>query len=770
MYEDSWYSFVPEHVPKRNPSASQNRNHKRRESLLQQPNGNKQTDTIEPLDGVFEDPNTSIDPPEPTLARRAKSYSDFYHVVRAHVSKDAPRRKRRRDKDRAFDALILKKPEDDLRCWDSAASGPLDADLVEASQQEYSLYRDQLSVTERHLATLIADVDGALELLTKLADSFRAVEAQTSSFQAQCDDLLSEERRLQKLADEVGTDLHYYAYLEGATSRLNAPGAGRLVNHDSFGEILINLDACIGFMATHPGYHDADAYLSRYQSLLTKALKLLEVGFRNHLDRISADIARQIASTQSEAARHALAYGRSEELILEADGLIANVQRVIRSCYDQYGNSISGRNFDYYANTAVDIFSTYSNIRDKDLRPITQHDLETFQKETRDNSAESACRNFIKQCYERSYNEASLFAKVFSIDPQYNMDSQSAFSILKSQQKALVNAANVAPIANALQSALQTCELQTICNLLGWATNEYLLLEYDEDETRYSIHCHDITARLLTEHLWPFTDSSFEAEVTKSITKAPIPPEALKIAPVINGVASSNAYPIASRALELLAMYDQAMPKERSSSPVVFKIVNEAILALQRAEARMKANKAANPDPDPDLFMIKNLLILKNGLVSLEIGDVRSQPNAMQHFSQIWDTLSPQNWMGLFRGILGGTLSLASYFTGTGSSTIGNGKGAAVPPQATADQDANEKLDELLRQSIYAFTQRWGTLINAAKSAKRGAQSLAAAEKELDQKLTTAFGGQPEVVNKLKEAIQINAQAQKEVKAEKGVR
>lgn len=190
-------------------------------------------------------------------------------------------------------------------------------------------------------------------------------------------------------------------------------------------------------------------------------------------------------------------------------------------------------------------------------------------------------------------------------------------------------------------------------------------------------------------------------------------------------------------------------------------------MALQRAESRLRSSKAANPDPDPDLLMIKNLLILKNGLVSLEIGDVKSHPAAMQHFGQIWDALSPQNWLGMFRDILGGSLSLGLW--SSAAPTI-NGTTASARSQAPNEQDANEKLDELLRQSIYAFTQRWGTLINSARSGKRGSNSLNATEKELDEKLLTAFGGQPEVVAKLKEAIQINAQAQKEMKAEKGTR
>lgn len=103
-------------------------------------------------------------------------------------------------------------------------------------------------MTERHLDTLIQDTNGALDILASLADSFRAVEDQTSSFKSQCDDLLTEQKRLQKLADEVGTDLYYYTYLDNVTRRLNAPGASRLVDDEVFEEILTNLDACIAFM------------------------------------------------------------------------------------------------------------------------------------------------------------------------------------------------------------------------------------------------------------------------------------------------------------------------------------------------------------------------------------------------------------------------------------------------------------------------------------------------------------------------------------------
>ena len=88
-------------------------------------------------------------------------------------------------------------------------------------------------------------------MLTDLSDSFKAVETQTSSFRARCEDLLSEQERLQKLADAVGTDWYYYAYLDNVTRRLNAPGAARLVDDPDFTDVLRHLDGCIAFMAKH---------------------------------------------------------------------------------------------------------------------------------------------------------------------------------------------------------------------------------------------------------------------------------------------------------------------------------------------------------------------------------------------------------------------------------------------------------------------------------------------------------------------------------------
>ena len=288
------------------------------------------------------------------------------------------------------------------------------------------------------------------------------------------------------------------------------------------------------------------------------------MGFVNHLNKVSAEISRQVAATQSESARHALAYGRFEEVVLESYSLIPNVQAVVQSAYGPDGQPAPTPNADIYANTASNVFHSYWAARERDLKPVIQHDLDIFKAEAKE-SIDSASRNFVKQCFERSYSEAALFRSIFSIDAHYSTDPNSAFAVLKAQ-RSILTGANVAPIAANLQSVLQTSDLQTICNLVGWVTNEYLLPEYDEDETSFVGRCRELAARLLAEHLWAFTDAFFEAEIAKSITKAAVSPEALKIGPVTNGDIASNAFPPIKRALELLVLFDQSMPKERCVS------------------------------------------------------------------------------------------------------------------------------------------------------------------------------------------------------------
>ena len=165
------------------------------------------------------------------MARRAKSYSDFYSVVRAHIKKENALAKRKSPGNISNEL--------DFSAW----YGGVNEELLEASHDEYKAYQSQLHLTRNHLGNIVADTNSTLDTLSALSDSFKTVEAQTTAFREQCEGLISDQKRITKLAEDMEQNLRYYMYLEPITKRLNAPGASKIVRGKEFTDMLANLDS-----------------------------------------------------------------------------------------------------------------------------------------------------------------------------------------------------------------------------------------------------------------------------------------------------------------------------------------------------------------------------------------------------------------------------------------------------------------------------------------------------------------------------------------------
>ncbi|KAF2459267.1 Sec34-like family-domain-containing protein [Lineolata rhizophorae] len=318
MYEDhAWYNPFASKSTVDVPSQVRS-GRRRRTSLLQQPNeAGSQADTA-PVDGIkalLHQANAFPAPPPATVARRAKSYSDFYDIVRSHLRKekaalerrdrlDQFEQRKRRPKTKELKDL---KSELDFGDWYAGVSDG----LVDASHTEYHLYLDQLRLAESHLDSLLASTTSSLDILTSLSDSFKAVDAQTAAFQEQCEGVLSDQKRISALADDIAENLQYYNYLEPITRKLNAPGAGNFVRSREYSEMLSNLDNCVDYMQNHPNHLESATYRSRYRLLLTRALTLIRVHFTNTLRETAADVSRRIADRQlNDTTMSALLYAK----------------------------------------------------------------------------------------------------------------------------------------------------------------------------------------------------------------------------------------------------------------------------------------------------------------------------------------------------------------------------------------------------------------------------------------------------------------------------
>lgn len=86
---------------------------------------------VEEIAAVIEEDERRRSPPEATVARRAKSYSDFYHVVRAHTIKERKlEREKRRPRENIREDV---KTELDFRRWYNGVHD----ELLDASHEEY---------------------------------------------------------------------------------------------------------------------------------------------------------------------------------------------------------------------------------------------------------------------------------------------------------------------------------------------------------------------------------------------------------------------------------------------------------------------------------------------------------------------------------------------------------------------------------------------------------------------------------------------------------
>lgn len=261
---------------------------------------------IEAIAESSEDDSPWNGPPKATLARRAQSYTDFYHVVTRYSSKE-DELKRRASLD------IDVNPETNAYVelqFDSDFSHVEDA-LLEQSHGRYDTYREQLHLSSAHLDNLLSSTNSTLSLLASLSTSFDAVEAQTDAFRQQCESLISEQRRLDALADALDENARYYTYLEPITRRLNAPGAANLVKSHDFPEMLSHLDNCLAYMESHPNHKESATYRSRYRLLLTRGLTLIRHHFTKSLGEIAAEIGKRIQGGQLKDSTHsALLYAK----------------------------------------------------------------------------------------------------------------------------------------------------------------------------------------------------------------------------------------------------------------------------------------------------------------------------------------------------------------------------------------------------------------------------------------------------------------------------
>lgn len=708
---------------------------------------------IEPIQEDVEEENPWSGPPKATIARRAQSYSDFYHVVRAYSKKeDALKRKKGLDLDEAQTQQLSAGAEYE------AEFGALEEALLHESHQEYHTYCEQLELSDSHLNNLLASTTSTLDLLSTLSDSFQAVEAQTEAFRQQCESLINEQRRLEHLADAIDENQRYYAYLEPMTRRLNAPGAANLVKGKDFPEMLSNLDNCLAYMESHPKHKESATYRSRYRLLLTRGLTLIRHYFTKCLGEIAADISKRIQSGQLKETTHsALLYAKFRVPAPELKALGVEIQKRAVPTPEDVD---AGREPEYLS-LLRELYQSYSATRGRLILPLVAKKMAELAANPQQAEVLPFAKSSISFLRGICLDEYDLWFEWFESDG-------ALYEFLESLMD---------PMYDYLRPrTIHETKLEKLCDLCAMIQGRYMEAESDEDDDNESAvftpsaqgryvgrkldfatlvqpALEDAQTRLVFLALNALRDGienykpkpedldfSARAATTgangtkrggpvlsgkrqEKVPDAPIPKTPTVVdhdaddgesmfskhfAPEESTPSSRHWYPTLRKAVWLLRRIYRLV-NSSVFDDLAHRIVHSTIASLIYASQQVSSKKSAQ---DGQLFLIIHLLHLKQQIVAFDIEFI--PPEVEFDFSSVTNTFyelrdrgslwNPASWVRLVGGAVGGGL---------------------LPKVVENMLDAKAELDGQLRTVINDFVNGYATHITAPVETTSVAQQRA---------------------------------------------
>lgn len=684
------------------------------------------------MEGIAESlddqPGKLAAPPPATVARRAKSYSDFYTAVRAHLRRGQRAALDRKAQDRITESANAR---DDIatELEQALCHGGVHEELLEASHDEYRLYHQLLLSTRTHLDTMLADTTAALDMLSALSDSFKLVEAQTNAFRTQCEGLMDDQKRITRLADDMAQNLRYYLYLEPTTNRLNAPGAGKIVRGSEFTDMLANLDSCLEYMQAHPNHREAETYRSRYRLLLTRALTLVRVHFTESLREIVADVAKRIADRQlNDTTMSALLYAkfRVGAPELKAIGLEIHKRAVLPA------GAAPGSEAEYQS-LMNELYQSYATTRGRLILPIVTKKIgEIAQAPSTSTNLVAFARSTISYMRGICLDECNLWREWFDGDG-------GLYDFLEAMCEPLYD--HLRPRTIHETQILKLCEL---CTMI-----QTRYMEEDEDDSPieddkldFSVIVHpaleDAQNRLVFLSLAVLRDdierykpkpedldyptknkqltgsgakSSQPALSGKKQPKTDAPPTPLlpKIPTVVEEddpdarwnfnteAAFKDWYPTLRKAIWLLSKIYRLVHSSVFDD-LAHHIVHSTTVSLTQASALLA--KSTSPT-DAALFLISHLLLLKQQIVAFDIEFVTPETEVHYNVSSITSTF----WELRSRGDLFNPRKLV---------------GLLIPKVVENMLDAKAEVDARLRQAINDFTGQFVTRMTGPIDTKNG--------------------------------------------------
>ncbi|RPB25458.1 Sec34-domain-containing protein [Terfezia boudieri ATCC MYA-4762] len=573
----------------------------------------------------------------------------------------------------------------------------MESELQDASNDEYKCVH---IAPASGVSRLLEITDDTLLLLSSLKNSFVAVENQTSSFQTQCEDLVTEEQRLEALSQQIGQGLAPFAELENMITKLNRPGTD-FVKTRSFSDMLKTLDWCLEDLSRYTHFKDTPIYLPKFRRCMTISMTLIRNFLVNSLRETSTDVSKRMAAQNlTETTQSALLYARFRVNAPELRDLVGEIEKRCPG-HEEYISLLN------------DCYNAFFASRRPLITPLTTKKMTNIAAASANSSDLVVFARFsISDMRSICNDEFELFYAYFSTG------EREVYTFLESICKPFYD--RLRPKIAAEAQLVKLCEL---CTLLQ---TRYLRDQEDPDYDQYDRSRLDFGRLIQTilletqtrlvagaqgvlktaiEQFVPTTeDLDYPAKVANQPKRkgiaAPVVIETDENLGTAGGFDTDAVfqgwYPTMRKAIWLLSRI------YRLVNPAVFgdiahKIVHSCTLSLIKASKQL--NKQKTPI-DGHLFLIKHLLILKEQIVAFDIEYL--PPDQERVAAGVQETLTGTFWDVYQQGGLltrDGILKLVSVGAGWTSGPVEN------------MIDAKVELDGTLRTAITSLTAEFSAMM-----------------------------------------------------------
>lgn len=190
--------------------------------------------------------------------------------------------------------------------------------LQDANEDKYHAIIEDLERDRAAVSRLLALVSGTETSLAGMDDGRQFVDSVVARFKLDCENMVSDRKKMGELADALRKRLTYFEELETLTAKLGGGPSAVAPTNSDFVKLLHRLDECVAYASSSTGaVAEADGYLARFLDLQRRAFSVIRDHTVSVLRSTAATVARELRDDRLSGAgfRHADLTDASKEYL-----------------------------------------------------------------------------------------------------------------------------------------------------------------------------------------------------------------------------------------------------------------------------------------------------------------------------------------------------------------------------------------------------------------------------------------------------------------------